>query len=819
MSNQTVFVLFLLLMTSASSAQTNTKPTILTSVDYQINGQVVDGNQGMPLAYASVAVFRSIDSISVSGALTDEEGRFTVKVEAGVYYARVDYLGYDAMVIPNILVDDSKETLDLGKISLYPSSTNLDEVLIQAEKSSIQMTLDKKIFNVGKDLGNAGGSASDILNNIPSVQVGQEDEVSLRGSENVRILIDGKPSGLLTFKGADGLQQLQASMIERVEIITNPSARYDAEGIGGIINIVMKKDRSRGLNGTFDLTLGYPDNYSFGTNLNYRTEKLNFFAGYSPNYKNTPGQNSSYQELYTPDTLFIYDLYSKRHRKQYSHNFRFGADYFFNAKNILTSAFSYNRSQNNRTSIVEYRDYIFDLAQPTSLSTREQDQKETEPNLEYSLLYKRSFKRDGHELSGEFRYIDNWEDSDQLFTEKYYLPDGSASGAPDFLQESLNKETEKQYLFQIDYVKPFGKEGRFELGVKSTFRDLSNDYLVQSFIDNNWEAVPGLDNNFLYNEDIHALYAILGNKKNRFSYQLGLRTELSAVTTTLLETAEINDRDYNNLFPSAHFTYDLPKDNAIQLSYSRRIHRPRYHELNPFFTFRDSRNFWSGNPDLNPELIDAFEIGHIKYFGNTSLSSALYYRITNGKVDRIRRVDSLGFANTRPENLSAENAYGAEFIVSCSPYKWWKLDGSLNFFRSIITGSLDGISYDADTYSWFSTLTSRISILRKTDLQIRANFDAPRTTTQGNRKATSFLDIGISRDVFRNNGTITFNVSDVFNSRRWRGVTQGENFYNKYDFQRRPTQYNLSLNYRLHQSKKKPEPGQKQEGMEGGGDF
>jgi ferric enterobactin receptor len=782
-----------------------------------ISGKVLDAGTGFPLAYATVTLLSKQDSTPISGALTDEAGTFSFKAKPGDYFAKIDYLGYQTHIIPNISVNNGNTPIQLGTIALEPSATALNEVVVQAEKSSMQMTLDKKVFNVGKDLGNAGGNASDILSNIPSVQVGSDGAVSLRGSENVRILIDGKPSGLLTFKGADGLRQLQASMIDKIEIITNPSARYEAEGMGGIINIVLKKERSRGLNGAFDLTTGYPQNFAAGINLNYRTRKLNFFSGYSPNYRDTPNETSQYQELYNGDTTSITRQTSKNQRISWDHNFRFGADYFINPKNTLTTSFTYNYNKSTRISDLTYRDYLFAESNPTGITTRRQDEKEVEPNLEYALNYKKTFGRDGHELNAEFRYQNNYEDSDQLFTENYFQPNGTSS-EPTLLQQSMNDETEKQYILQLDYIKPFAKEGKFEAGFRGSIRDLTNDFVVQEYIGDAWEPLPNLDNNFLYNEDILAAYLIFGNKVKKFSYQLGLRAEASDVTTLLVETNEVNPRQYANLFPSAHVTYELPGQNNVQVSYSRRIRRPNYWDLNPFFSYSDSRNYWSGNPNLNPEFTDAYEIGHIKYFDNASLSSALYYRYTTGKVERIRRVDAFGNSATRPENLSTENAFGAEFIGNFSPWKWWKMDGSLNFFRSIIEGESEGQSYFSDTYSWFSQLTNRFTLWKKTDLQVRGNYEAPRLTPQGSRKAVAFMDIGLSRDVFHNNGTLTLNISDVFNSRRWRNITEGDNFYTSGNWQRRPRQINLSLNYRLHQSKKKPSPNQGG-GGEGGGDF
>lgn len=782
-----------------------------------IKGKVIDDQTNVPLSYSTISLYSQTDKKLITGTITDDAGAFVLEAQAGAYFIRIEFLAYQAQEVLNIVLTNAP--IDLGTIKLQAEAATLNEVVVQAEKSSMQFALDKKIFNVGKDLGNSGGNAADILDNIPSVSVDVEGNVSMRGSGNVRILIDGKPSGLMSFKGADGLRQLMGNQIERVEVITNPSARYEAEGMAGIINIVLKKEHSQGLNGAFDVTAGYPDNYSAGFNLNYRKEKLNFFLNSGISYRNSPGKNYLYQEVYGPDTTFITNQTTDRNQVQLSENIRLGADYFFNANNILTSSFSYNHSNGKHISTIEYRDYLFSLDNPESITTRTQDEVEIEPNMEYVLNYKRSFKGEGHELTAEARYQDNWENSDQDFVERFFTPDYSPSGQADFLQRSDNDETEKQWLFQVDYVYPFAKEGKFEAGLRSNFREMTNDYLVEEFIGDHWESLEGLSNNFNYNENIHAAYAIFGNKKGRFSYQAGVRAELSDITTLLLQTNQRNTKNYVNFFPSLHLTYDLPRENALQVSYSRRVRRPRYRDLNPFFTFTDNRNFFSGNPDLQPEFTDSYEISHIKYMDQASITTSIYYRYTTGEIERIRRVDENGYSTTRPENLSTENAYGAEFTASYTPYKWWKLDGNLNFFRAITDGANLDASFKSDTYSWLGRLTSRFTVWGNTDFQLRGNYDAPRKTTQGTRKAGYFLDFAISRDILHDNATITFNVTDVFNSRRWRSITQGANFYSEGDFQWRQRQINLSINYRLRQNKQREE-GRKsgQEGGEGG-DF
>ncbi len=779
-----------------------------------VKGKAVDSSSSAALSFSSVRIYTSQRKKLVNESIANEAGVFSVELQFGHYYAEIDYMGYRRHKTAEFAVSKDHSTPELGVIKMVPAANTLKEVVVQAEKSSMQLSLDKKIFNVGKDLANAGGSASDILTNIPSVSVDPEGNVKLRGSDNVRILIDGKPSGLVSFKGGSGLQQLQASMIDRVEIITNPSARYEAEGMAGIINIVLKKDKRQGFNGSFELITGYPTNFGGAANLNYRHKKINFFINYGIAYRKQPGIGSLYQEVYGKDTTFILKQTNNGTVTGFNNNIRGGLDYFFNENSILTASYLFRRSDANRITNIRYEDYLNTASNLTGISTRRQDENEAEPNSEYSLIYKKSFKQKGHELNAEVKYIDNWESSNQLFTQHFFLPDGNEDVAKAIIQKSPNDEFEKQWLFQADYTKPIGKEGKFETGLRSSFRNMVNDYVVtEKTSSGNYLPLPGLDNVFLYDEKINAAYGILGNKSKKISYQAGLRAEWTDVKTTLKETSQVNPRKYMNLFPSAHFTVDLAKENAVQVSYSRRVRRPVYNDLSPFMTFSDSRNFFSGNPDLNPEFSNAFEVGHIKYFNKGSFSSAIYYRSTKGKIERIRTVNAEGNSSTRPENLLAEKAFGTEFTSGYSPYKWWKLDFNFNFFYADIDGSNIIKSYKANTYSWFARQTSRFMFPKNFDVQLRGNYEAPQKTAQGKRKALYYVDLSMSKDVFKGNGTINLNILDVFNSRRMRTITNGANFYTEGNFQPRRRQINLTINYRIRQSKQAKKQVSSEEGQ------
>ena len=492
----------------------------------KITGVVVDAQSNLPLSYSSIRVYTETDKKLITGSITDDAGNFSIPVPFGQLYAVIEFIGYKPFTTEIFVTSKAQSTLNLGTIKASSSSQNLTEVEVRAEKSMMELALDKKVFNVGKDLANKGGTASDILTNIPSVSVDPEGGVKLRGSDNVRILIDGKPSGLVSFKGGSGLQSLQANMVERVEIITNPSARYEAEGMAGIINIILKKDRSQGFNASIEAVGGNPTNFGLGANLNYRHKKVNFFINYGLTYRASPNIGHLYQEVYSGDTTRISTQDRKGTLESFNNNIRGGLDYFFNDKNILTAAYLFKRSDAHRLTDLHYSDYLQTKSNLIRNTFRSQDETEDEPNSEYTLTYKKDFTKKGQNFSAEVKYIDNWEHSYQLFTQNAFKKDGAVDGEQTILQNSINDEFEKNWIYQVDYQQPIGKYSKFETGLRSSFRDMVNDYVVNQKDEKGvYLPVPGLKNYFIYNENISAAYGILGNKIKNFSYQAGLRAD------------------------------------------------------------------------------------------------------------------------------------------------------------------------------------------------------------------------------------------------------------------------------------------------------
>lgn len=766
----------------------------------KLRGTVQESGKASPLPFATVGVYTQKDSL-IGGGIADEKGDFEVDVPLGTFYALVEFMGFEALKSSVFTLSSKQNTVDLGAISLQSSTADLDEVVVQGEKTLMELSLDKRVFNVGKDLANAGGNASDILMNLPSVAVDPDGNVRLRGSANVRILIDGKPSGLVSFKGSSGLRQLPANLVERVEVITNPSARYEAEGMAGVINIILKKDNKQGFNGSGEVILGSPLNLGLTANLNYRKNRINWFVNYGLANRVSPGRSKLYQEVYQDEfSALLLQQRSTSTVTSLNNSLRAGLDYFFSEQSILTASYVWRRSDAHRITDIRYEDYVNTLDNYLGYALRRQDETEDEPNKEAILNFKKRFDQKGKELNASFTYLNYWERSNQLFTQNSYTIFSSALPKGALTQTSLNDEYENQYLLQVDYTQPFATKGKIETGIRTSFREMENDYLVQEKQESgNFETIDGLDNVFLYDENILAVYGIVGNELAKWSYQAGLRAEYTDIETRLVETKESNPRSYTNLFPSGHLNYKANEKNAFQLSYSRRIRRPVYNDLSPYVTFSDQRNFFSGNPNLNPEFTDSYELGHILYREKSTLFSTVYYRSTQDKIQRIRTVGDNGFSVTAPYNLVGEESYGLEFSGDYVASSWWKLDFNANFFYAVVDGSNLNQNFQATTTSMLFRQSSRFTLPKGWDLQVRGNYEARRKTAQGVQKGIFFLDLSASKKILNQRGTLIFNVADAFNSRINRYITEGSNFFTEGESQMVLRQTNLTFTYRFKQ--------------------
>lgn len=760
---------------------------------FTVKGKVIDVNTKSPLPFSTVALMDNETKRAAITSLTSEDGSFELNAKAGNYYLQVQYVGYEDKILKSELISPLSENTDLGIISLNTGSISLQEVEVRAEKSRMEFDLDKRVFNVGKDLANAGNTAADILDMVPSVNVDPEGNLSLRGSGGVRILIDGKPSGLISAGDTRALLRMQGDIIESIEVITNPSARYEAEGEAGIINIILKKNQKKGFNGSFGLTTGVPHNHSASYNLNYREKDFNFFSNFGLDYRRSPGGGFSTQDFFEGNTIIeSYSVDNKSNRGGLGGFLQFGTDWNLNAFNTLTGSVLLRRGRDKNFSDVIYTD--FDGT--SSIETfRDVIERETGDNVEVSLDYKKTFLTPKKELNFTFKYILN-NDLEEADYEQFV---GNRSELA-LLQNSSNTEDESNIIFQADFVQPFGTDSKFETGVRMGLRTIDNDFLVQEERNGQFETLSGFDDNLAFQENIYAAYGIVGHKVNKFSFQGGLRAELTDIQARLLKSGVNNDQNYFSLFPSSTVSYEFTKDNQVQLSYSRRLSRPYFRSLLPFSNFNDPRNNRFGNPGLRPEFTNSFEVGYLKYLPTGTFLSSIYYRNTTGVVEEITTASDDGTTIRTPVNLAERNAYGLEMNYTANPFEWLDITSDLNFFRALVNGDFAGRNFNSDTFSWSGRITSKFTVKNQLKAQFSYDYDAPINTTQGKTLSISAFDLAASRDILSKKATLTVACRDLFNTRIRRTIIDLPELQAESSFQwRQARSVVVSFNYRLNQ--------------------
>ncbi|MEZ4818266.1 MAG: TonB-dependent receptor, partial [Flavobacteriaceae bacterium] len=620
---QLLFALTLLL-NFFTFAQQNTSNQEVT-----ISGKVLEEGSNLPLEYATVA-FKDNTGKIVGGGITDEKGNYTIDIKAGVYTIQFEFISYKTKVLNNQRL--FKNTT-LPTQSLALDTESLGEVVVRAETTEVQIRLDKKVYNIGKDLTTSGATVSDALNNVPSVTVDVDGTIALRGNENVRILINGKPSAIAGFGNTDALRQLPAEAIERVEVITSPSARYDAEGTAGILNIILKKEKTLGLNGSLQTSFNYPLGSSATANVNVRTDKFNIFNTTGVRYNENPG-NANFENRYFSNTIENPFVNETRdiNRKRQGFNTNLGMEYFLTERSSLTATGFYRMSDDNdiTTNFTNELDANSALAKSRN---RTEDQKEDDENYQVSLNYVNDFNTSGHKLTVDLQWEKGSETQKSLIEEFNTFPENEV--LPSEYITQIEDQTE--YLFQADYVLPIGENAQFEAGFRSSLENTITDYLLEeqlvaggAFVQND-----SLSNVFDFTQNVHALYSQYGNKYGKFSFLLGLRLEntlLKGEVTATDVSANNNvlninfDKNFLGLFPTVNLVYELSEKENITLGYNRRINRPRSWFVNPFPSRSSEANVFQGNPDLNPAYANAFDIGYLNRWKKLTLTTSIYYQ-------------------------------------------------------------------------------------------------------------------------------------------------------------------------------------------------
>lgn len=751
-----------------------------------INGMVVD-KEKLPLAFVAIQAMNNQNQV-VKGDFTDEEGAFSIELPADSYYI---ILKYASLQNDTIRINTTEEVVDLGTITLK-SFEDLDDVEILAQRSTMEYHLDKRVFNVGSDLNNQGSNAVDVLENIPSITVDAEGNISLRGNSNVRILIDGKMSGFAS--SADALKQLQAANIEKIEVITNASSRYDAQGEGGIINIVLKKNQAKGLTGSASIRAGYFPELGGDFRINYRKNKINLFASYSINTNSIPGYSNTYQRLNNADTSFAYKQDYEHRRKKTNHHGAIGMDFYINDFNTLSFG-STIRSGLGNNSYDRFYDNMDINDNPLGYNDRYEKQKELEDLTELSISYKKKFQNKAN-WSTDFKWFNDQDIERSNYTET------SSQFLGERIEQSQVSIKENNFLGQSDFTLPFLKDGKFEAGVRAQIRQMRNNFSFGQLNGVNWEYPFIYNDQFKYDDQVYAAYAMASHAWKKLSIQGGLRAENAIINTLQINTETQIKKNFLDLFPSGVVSYKNTENQTFQISYSRRISRPGQWDLMPFTKFGDNRERRIGNGDLNPEYTNSFEGGILQTWNTGSFLGSLYYRHTTDKMERISALAADGIIYITPYNIASKDAYGVEFNITYNPKNWVRFSSGFNIFQEEIRGEFNNESFHRKNFTWTNRTSINFSFPKIMKAQLAFNYIAPSVRPQGKSLAIYHFDLGFSRDLLKGNATIGLNIRDLFNTRRWRSIIDTPELYASSNTLWRPRTITLVFTYRFNQTKK-----------------
>ena len=792
-------LLTLLLVSITCSVFAQRPNNSLNITKIKISGNIADSETAEPLEYATISLVNERFPNRIQGGITDRNGNFDIEIFPGKYNITLEYIGFQKVTLKDRII---RETSPLGDFKLNINSESLNEVELVGERTEVEIRLDKRVYNVGKDITVRGGSVTDVMDNIPSVSVDVEGNISLRGNDNVRILVNGKPSGLVGLSGSAALRQLPAESIEKVEVVTSPSARYEASGTAGILNIILKKDELIGFNATFIANGGIPEYLGGTATLNWRTKKLNIFSTTTYRDQKSLGGgvfNSEYFKGILPSSFANETRDYDRIRKNYFINL--GVEYYINDKTSLTVS-GFVRDSNNTSDSNTEIDDLNANGDVLSSVDRLQEEAEEDNSSQFTANFTKKFNDDGHELVAEIQLQKSAEDE---------FADISNSDSPSETVGTLESQTRN--LFQLDYVRPIDKNTQFEFGYRGDFSSQENDYEIAIQENGRFIIDTNLSNVLLFEQNINALYTQYGKKINKFSYLLGLRMENTNIIIDQKTTSDFKEKKYTNFFPTVNLSYEFSEEENITLGFSRRIRRPRSWSLNPFPSRSSVTFFRQGNPDLDPSYSSTFDFGYLKRWEKFTLNGSVYYqkatqvitRITEatGEVVRVSEDPIIEIPSLRATsiNLAENNRLGTEFTLTYTPSRKFRLSGNFNIFNSETIGIYNNQVFDAEIVSWFARINGNVTLSKGWTAQLRGFYRGPNATAQSKSKGFFVLSGAINKDILNKKGTLSFNASDLLNSRFYRNTTTTELFTNYSEFQWRRPSYVMTFTYKINERK------------------
>ncbi len=729
-----------------------------------ISGVAVDRATDRPLEYIAVVLKGATDDQMVASTATDSKGQFTWEnIPFGKYRVTYAAVGQVHQETPQFTVNAQRSKLDLGRLMIgNEEAVQLEKMQVIGRKEAFSNSIDRKIYNVGKDLQSAAGSASDLLQNVPAVQVDIEGNVSLRGSSNVLILVNGRSSVLMGRNRAATLEQLPADGIERIEVITNPSAKYKPDGTAGIINLVLKRKPTSGYSASVRANIGNGDRYNVSSTLGYNPGRYNVHGtfGLRQDERVRDGQETRmFPDPVTGVTRWTEQSTTEQARPL-SRLAQAGIDYTPVKGTTLGASFNYNYRDFRRTAV--QRNTTRDVNNAViSDYERRRDDPEFEEDIEFGANLSRAFAAEGRELSLEVKRGRTTEEENNRYTNRYFNAAIAATS-----DRTLIHAREDSTEASADYVHPLGRDAKLEAGYSGLFGGSDADFRVSNLdaLTGAWVPDTTRSNRFLYDSSIHALYATYGHHWGNFGALGGLRYEQAQIDTNQVTAGLVSRNDYSRTYPTLHLTYDLPNSQQLQLNYSHRVRRPESDDLNPYPEYQDPFNLRAGNPQLQPEQIHSVEGGwQFKQDDTTYLATAYHRYRYNGITEVIRFIDG-GALLTTKENLAVSRASGIELGVS----RRWQQRIALNFSGNIYRNEIDagnlGFSTSRIATAWDAKINLGWDVSKATLVQLNANYTAKRLTPQGYRHPTAVVNIGVRHDFADKKTAVVATVSDVFNS-------------------------------------------------------
>ena len=783
------------------------------SQEFKLTGTILESENKDPLEYATITLLSVDDNSVVTGGLSDKNGNYSIAVKKGNYNLLIEYISYKNYLFKDLNIS---KNIEFKNIELDLDIESLDEVEIIAENTTVDIRLDKKIYTVGRDLTVKGGSVSDVLDNVPSISVDVEGNVALRGSDDVRILINGKPSGLVGLNSAEALRQLPSESIEKVEVITSPSARYDAQGNGGIINIILRRNKLLGFNGTINANIGDPKSSGISTNFNYRTGDVNIFNSTGISDRLRIGDAYAYSEYYNGDdeSTFIRDNrdWERENKSLFTNT---GLEWYINDKTSVTTSFLVSNSDGNNLN----KNTTLELDSSENIineTFRTENELYKDENYEYSLNFDKRFNDEGHKLVVDFQIGENTDNENSILIQNLIN-----------FEQITSDETSDNKLIKADYVLPIGENKQFEAGFKIEESDLNQDYKVYSDLNNSLVLDVDQSNVFQYKEQINAIYSQYGFKvEDKYSFLFGVRVEQTKKDIFQITTDELIKKDDTGVFPTFNFGYEISEDESLTFGYNRRLRRPWSRFTNPFPSKNSPTSIFRGNPNLDPTYSNNFDFGYLKTFESSFVvNSSVYYQKSTNTFNFITQdtgeTVNLGGTDVPiierfPINLATNSRFGFEFNLSYRPSKKWNINSNFNLYNNKVEGEYRNIDYGSENLSWSMRLNNKLTLPGKVEWQTRMNYRGPREDAINKTKASYSTDLAFSKDILNEKGTLSLNVRDLFDSSGRISEAFRETFYSESKYRWSSRSFTLNMTYRINQKKKRFD--RSQQSYQGGGD-